>query len=438
LTKEEIDTVDKRRNYAVSVVGSGQEAIFWGLAFAMAGFKVVCADADQSVAKRLSKGNIGMGYKEAEAKLKSYLKTEQLIVTSDLKAAVSKSDIILIVSGARIDEKRCIDRAEAESVCKQVGAALQKGNLVVYCSAAGFGFVEDVVKGLLENTSGLKAGEDFGLACCTQQRTGECVELLIGALDKCSLSSSTLFFESLAKSKVISVPNTRIVELATFFAAAKRDADAAMTKEFAVLCEKAGVDFEEIRKLLESISFEQIPKPSISELEYYLETYLLLDAGESLNLKLRLPLLTRQMNEEFVKHAVGLTQEALRDVGKTLRRSRVAVLGFGKTGTSAGSYIKQLLSKGAKVSQFGASGSGSTEVATESSVKRTLNEAVEASDCVVLLFDDEQLNRLNLKKLHAIMKSPAALVDLSGIVEPSKVQDAGFAYRGLGRGVWKE
>jgi len=29
-------------------------------------------------------------------------------------------------------------------------------------------------------------------------------------------------------------------------------------------------------------------------------------------------------------------------------------------------------------------------------------------------------------------------VDLAGIAEPSKVEDAGFTYRGLGRGVWKK
>ncbi len=434
LTKEEIDTVDKRGNYTVGVVGSGQ-IILLGLAFAEAGFRVFCANANQSVVKQLSKGNIGIGYKEAETRLRSCLKNDQLKVTWDIKTTVSKSDIVLIVVGAKIDEKKCVDWSETENVCKHVGAALQKGSLVVYCSLAGFGFTEDVVRGLLENTSALKAGEDFGLACCAQQETRERMEFLVAAPDKWSLSSTILIFQSLTRSNVKSVPNTRILELTMLLAAAKRDIDAAIVKEFAVLCENAGIDFEEVRKLLGNMSLDQPPKPSISELENFVETCLLLDAAENLSLKLRLPVLARQVNEDFVKHAAGLTQDALRDAGKTLRRAKVAVLGSRKAGTSEENFIKQLSSKGAKVSQFGTSISGTSEFENQSSVKRTLNEAVEASDCVVFISEDEQFRRLNLKKLHALMKSPAALVDLSGIVEPSKVRDAGFAFRGLGRGV---
>jgi hypothetical protein len=50
----------------------------------------------------------------------------------------------------------------------------------------------------------------------------------------------------------------------------------------------------------------------------------------------------------------------------------------------------------------------------------------------------DQLKRLNLKKLHALMKSPAAIVDLVGVAEPGKVEANGFIYRGLGRGAWKK
>jgi hypothetical protein len=33
------------------------------------------------------------------------------------------------------------------------------------------------------------------------------------------------------------------------------------------------------------------------------------------------------------------------------------------------------------------------------------------------------------------MKMPAAIVDLTGAIEPQKVEKEGFIYRGLGRGV---
>jgi hypothetical protein len=48
----------------------------------------------------------------------------------------------------------------------------------------------------------------------------------------------------------------------------------------------------------------------------------------------------------------------------------------------------------------------------------------------------EQFKRLNLKKLKAIMRMPAAIVDFAGIVESDKLEEEGFIFRGLGRGVW--
>jgi hypothetical protein len=41
-----------------------------------------------------------------------------------------------------------------------------------------------------------------------------------------------------------------------------------------------------------------------------------------------------------------------------------------------------------------------------------------------------------LKKLKAMMKTPAAILDFEGILEPDQIENEGFIYRGLGRGVW--
>ena len=70
--------------------------------------------------------------------------------------------------------------------------------------------------------------------------------------------------------------------------------------------------------------------------------------------------------------------------------------------------------------------------------KRNLNEAVEGSDCIVILTADSRFKRLNLKNLRAVVRGPAAIVDLAGIIEPEDVEKEGFIYRGLGRGSEKK
>jgi UDPglucose 6-dehydrogenase len=70
--------------------------------------------------------------------------------------------------------------------------------------------------------------------------------------------------------------------------------------------------------------------------------------------------------------------------------------------------------------------------------KRNLSEAVEGSDCIVILTADSQFKHLNLKNLRAVVKAPAAIVDLVGIVKSEDVEKEGFIYRGLGRGSEKK
>jgi UDP-N-acetyl-D-mannosaminuronate dehydrogenase len=69
-------------------------------------------------------------------------------------------------------------------------------------------------------------------------------------------------------------------------------------------------------------------------------------------------------------------------------------------------------------------------------LKKTSTDAVEGTDCAVIVTAHDQFRRLNLRKLKLAMKMPAAIVDLEGIVDPGKVEKEGFIYRGLGRGVW--
>jgi UDPglucose 6-dehydrogenase len=148
-----------------------------------------------------------------------------------------------------------------------------------------------------------------------------------------------------------------------------------------------------------------------------------------------MPTLARQINEDMVKHAVNLTQETLSSCGKPLRRAKVAVLGTANPTTATGIFVKMIELKGAKASLYDPiSKMGPQEWRI---VKTNLNEAVEGTDCIVILTGQEQFKNLNLKKLKALMKTPSVIVDLIGIFEPKKVEAEGFIYCGLGRGTDK-
>jgi UDP-N-acetyl-D-mannosaminuronate dehydrogenase len=436
LKPEDIDTNEKRSKYTVSVIGCGQNGILLATAFADAGFKVICIDANLSVIKKLTRGKTSFTGPEIEGKLKGLINSGQLNVTSELKKAVAQSDIIIITIAAKVDDKKKIDYADIVASCKQVAAALHAGTLVFYSNIAAFGFNEGTLKETFENTSGLKVGQDFGLAYIPIQTSDakytsqlSNLELKLAVTGKTSIQTVTNILKRITNN-VKEINDIRTAEIATLFTIARKDANRALANELAVFCETAKIDYFEVLKLLDAN--DPSSWPTTVEEENKNEAYLLLESAENINAKLRLPVLSRQINEEMVKHAVNLTQDALRACNKTLRRARVAVLGTVNHPT--GIFVKMLESKGAKVSLFDPLAKReSPDLGVVKS--RSLNESVEGTDCIVILTGEDQFRNLNLKKLKALTKTPSVIVDLAGALDPKKVEIEGFIYCGLGRGI---
>ncbi|MEM4243626.1 MAG: UDP binding domain-containing protein, partial [Candidatus Bathyarchaeia archaeon] len=330
--------------------------------------------------------------------------------------------------------------SEIEKVCKQIGAALRRDTLVIYAGITGLGVTESVIKELLENTSGFKVGDALGFVynpmyIPNNQRlaTIRDQELKIASSDKTSLDSALKVLGPITEKPIQRILDIKTAEAAGLFSITKRDVQTALGNELAIFCENAGVDYIEILKILGMQ--DSCFTPTIAEENCRDGAYLLLESAENLTAKLRLPTLARQINEQMVSHAVNLVQDALRDCGKTLRRSRIALLGNFHPQTAAETLVQMLEKKGAKLNLYDPAFSITEQASMARLLKKSLNEAAEGADCIMIISPLDMIKRLNPEKLYAVMKAPAAFVDLTGVVEPQKVEKEGFIYRGIGRGV---
>ena len=447
---EEIDTVEKRGKYIVSVIGCEQVGVLQACLFAEAGFKVKCVDADQTIINGIIRGKIPHLKHEIELKLKNYVKMGLLDATTDAKTAVSQSDVISITIPVKIDEKKTVDYSNLENACKRVGSSLRRGSLVVVMSTVGIGVTQDFIKEILENTSGFKTGTDFCLAYSPiRLLNGQTLENLaneeriVAAADKNSLNAASIILGIITKGCLKKTECVKTAEAVTLFEAVQQDVNVALANELALLCQKVGIDYLEAHKLAKIGAYPMLSLPTLIDGNIREESQLLLEDSENLNLNLRVPAIAREINEETTKQAVNLTKDALRNCGKTLRRARISLLGILQVPNMksspkkvAAELAKMLETRGAKVSFYDPYFSCDETGETQYHLKKSLTEALEGVDCILILTGHDQFKRLNLNKLRALMKMPAAIVDLEGIIEPNKVEKEGFIYRGLGRGVW--
>ena len=127
LKPEQIDSAENRSQFCVAVLGCGQKGILFAVTFAKAGFSVTCSDANASVIKKVAKGKIPFSDQETQIQLKRLITSGQLIVTSELKKTLSKSEIIIITVPAKVDEKKKADYSETVNALKLVGFSTSSG-----------------------------------------------------------------------------------------------------------------------------------------------------------------------------------------------------------------------------------------------------------------------------------------------------------------------
>jgi len=437
---EDISSSEKRGKYSAAIVGCGQAGILLAHQFAEAGFRVICTDPDPTIINLLTKGKAPFLNRETETKLKEHARAGRLNATTEAKVAIAQSDIVTITTPVKIDRKKSTDYSDIENTCKRVGANLRGGTIVIVTSVVGVGTTEGIIKEILENTSGLKTGTDFGLAYWPVGH-----EQIITATDKKTLDLVLTIAQAVLKIRVQRIESVRTAEATALFEAVRKETAIALSNELAIFCEKAGIDYHKTTDMQETNADPPITRLTLAEEDAAQSLYILFEDAENLNTKLRIPTIATEVNEETVKHAANLTKDALRNAGKTLKRAKISVLGISQTPNEKGppkKTAKQLAealeARGAKVSLYDPHFSEEELNELGLTAKKSLNDALEGADCLIILTAHDQIKRVNLGKLRLAMKSPAAIVDLDVAFDPDKIEKEGLIYRGLGRGVWKK
>src|SRR5271157_710529 len=447
---EEKITFKSRTKHTVSIVECKNPGVLQAILFAEAGYRVTCFDGDQTTVNNIAKGKTSFLEADAASKLKNHARTGLLSSTSDIRQAVSGNDIILVTTPVRINTRKKAEYSDLENACKRVGSNLQRGSLVIITSLTGIGIVEGLIRETLENNSGLKAGTDFGLAYSPFQMLGAATleeaqeqPRIVAASDGDSLIDASTILEAISKKTVKRATNLKTAEMIGLLEVLRRDASSALANETAVLCERTGIDGFEVQKILGN---EPYGPPLITKFRndsFNDEPYLLLEDAENLNLKPRIATGARETNEEATRHIINLAKDGLDSCGKTLKRAKIACLGASRTPNTRSPFkrgalrvVESLEARGAKTTLYDPYLSNIEMAGTLFHIKKTLNEALERADCILIVTAHDQFKHLNLRKMKHTMRMPAAIVDLEGITEPSKIEKEGFVYRGLGRGVW--
>jgi nucleotide sugar dehydrogenase len=443
INKEDLDSFEKRRNHTVSVIECGRIGVAHARLFADAGFRVIGVNTNPHNLELLKKGQTPF-LRNAYRVLEKHVKEGSFSASSDIRKATSESDMVVITVQTVIDQRRKPDYSLLEKTCREVGMGLKKGSLIIFASPTGPGIVEGSMREVLEKSSGLRIGVDFGLAYGALQFNSQgCnARVVVGAIDRLSLRTAGLVFRSLTNSEIVEISNIKTVEALVLFRNVNSEINQALSNELAFLCEKLKIDFIEVLNVINKDGISPLPLPGMMDISSRRDLYMLQEEAENVNLNLHLASSASRINDEVVESTFRLVKNALKTCGKTVRGSKISILGISKrpnTKEPPATLTKNvitLLKKKVRAVQVYDPYFSTKELAELGFETQKLSKVVEKTDCVLILTGHSKFERLNLKKVKLLAKKSPAIVDISHVIDPFKAERHGFVYRGLGRGVW--
>jgi len=453
LSADEIKAKVKNHSLTVSVIGLGWMGLPTACLFGEAGSNVIGVDSNPEVVEKLNRGESYFAEPGLPQLLKRLLSDKRLRATNNIQEAASQSDAIILLVPTLIDKQRFADYSAVENSCRDIGKGIQSGCLLIFESTCGPGVTERVVKSTLEKYSGLKAGVDFGLAYSPIRAMGgralrdiQSYPRVVGAIDEKSLEAASALLSTIVKGEIVKVRDIKTAEASKLFETIYRDVNIALANEFAVLCEKAGIDYDEAREAVNTLKeYCHLHIAGVGVGGHCLPVYPYLLAGEAERLEARLKLVlnAREINDGMPSHTARLVADGLRASGRSMKGSKVVVLGISyranvkETRFSPSIELITLLKRrGARVVVFDPKFSA-TEIADMGyATEPTLKACIEKANCVVITVSHDEFRRIDARELAASVTKSAVIVDCAHMLSPLLVEKAGLIYRGIGRGVW--
>jgi UDP-N-acetyl-D-glucosamine dehydrogenase len=390
----------ERRDAVVGIMGLGYVGLPLAVVFAEAGFQVVGIDVDEQKVEALNRQE---SYIEDIESTRLSTLPYPIQATTDF-AALEKCDAVSVCVPTPLRKTGDPDMSYIVSAADSIAEHLHPGMLVVLESTTYPGTTAEIALPRLEgNGDGLQVGEDFFL-CFSPERvdpgrrdwtTKTTPKVMGGTTPACLEAGGALYGAALET--IVPVSSTEAAEMVKLLENTFRAVNIAMVNEVLLMCDTLGLDVWEVIEAAGTKPFGFMkfkPGPGIGGHCIPIDPLYLSWKLKALKFNAQFIELADEINSEMPEYWVQRVQDALNDVEKPLKGSRVLVLGVAyKPNVSdlrespALDIVHLLQKKGADVGYHDpyVPAFRHDEMAMES--VEDLNSELAAADCTVVVTD---------------------------------------------------
>lgn len=422
-------------------MGLGYVGISLAALLASKGYDVLGIDISRDRAGAVNRGSLPLKGEEPglEEMLRKAVRSGRLAAGTSYKELRGRKTVFVCVD-TPIDAEKRPDHSRLERAVADIARNISKGTLVIIESTVAPGTTLGLVAKTLERESGLKVGRDLKLAHCPERvMPGRLLynlthyDRVIGGLDRASVNRALAIYSKLTKGRLHATDITT-AEVVKTAENAYRDVQIAFANEVALISEKVGVDAFEVRRLVNTCPFRDMHTPGAGVGGHCLpkDPWLLVYGGREADPRL-IPV-ARAMNDSMPFHVLDLAHAALREAGRELSSSVVAVMGA--------SFLQDSGDlRNSPSAPVVASLSGAQELRVHDpyadeldgrAIDKDLKKVLQGADLAVFMVAHKEYSRLTPAAMRRLMRTPA-VVDGRNIFSAQVMNRAGFVYRGVGK-----
>lgn len=428
----------------IAMIGTGYVGLVSGTCLANMGNKVICCDNDEGKIKMLKEGKIPIYEKGLEELVRQNIHMKRLSFTTSIEEAVRESLVIFIAVGTPPKENGEADLSYVEAVAKGIGRAMDGYRIIVEKSTVPVKTGEWIKRTI--NAANLH-GVPFDVVSNPEfLREGSAVEdfmdpdrIVIGVESERAKRVMCEIYEGIGAPIIITdIESAEIIKHASnSFLAMK----ISFINAISTICEKVGADIEVVSKGmgLDSRIGPDFLRAGCGYGGFCFPKDLLAfiriakDAGYDFRLLKEVQRINREQKMAVVRK--------VRELLWTLKNKTIGVLGLSfKPNTDdmreapSIDIIRALKREGAKIKAY-------DPVAMEKA-KAILKditycdgpyEVAEGSECIVLITEWPEFEKLDLLKIKELMEYPN-FVDGRNLYNPKEMRQMGFNYKGMGQG----
>jgi UDP-N-acetyl-D-glucosamine dehydrogenase len=420
----------------ISVIGLGYVGLPLALAIEKSGkYDVVGLDISKEQVKKIKNKECPITDEIAEKELKEL----DLHATTDEKE-IKGSDYYIICVPTPVLDNYTPDYTPVISAGKTVAKYLSKGETVILESTVNPGTCEEILLPVLEEGSGMKAGKDFNIAMCPERiNPGDPkwnvynIPRNLGSLIPEKTKEVADFYRDFLDAEVNEVSSLKIAEATKIVENAFRDINIAYVNELAKSFDAMGIDLIETLKGASNKPFSFMahwPGRGVGGHCIAVDPYYLIKRAAQSGFNHKLLKMAREVNNSMPEYTVERLQEALNEVERPIKGTKVLLLGLSYKSNIADlrespclEILDILKEKGADVLVY------DPFVLDISNVK-TLKEGLEDCEAVVLGTYHDKFG--DLTKEITKRKNIKTVVDGMNRLDRGELEGKGIVYRGIG------